>query len=34
MLYKSEYDQRDAVKKIYEIVREKYPIGVYGPSTQ
>jgi hypothetical protein len=34
MLYKAGYDQRDAVKKIYEIVREKYPIGVYGPSTQ
>lgn len=34
MLYKSEYDQRDAVKKIYEIVRDKYPIGVYCPSTQ
>jgi ferritin-like protein len=31
MLYKSEYDQRDAVKKIYEIVREKYPIGTYCP---
>jgi hypothetical protein len=34
MLYKSEYDQRDAAKKIYEIVREKYPIGTYCPDAQ
>jgi len=29
MLYKAEYDNTDAIKKIYEIVREKYPIGTY-----
>ena len=31
MLYKAGYDQMDAAKKIYEIVREKYPIGTYCP---
>lgn len=29
MLYKAGYDNTDAIKKIYEIVREKYPIGTY-----
>jgi hypothetical protein len=29
MLYKAEYDNTDAIKKIYETVREKYPIGTY-----
>jgi hypothetical protein len=29
MLYKAEYDNTDAIKKIYEIVREKYPAGAY-----
>ena len=29
MLYKAEYDNNDAIKKIYEIVREKYPAGAY-----
>jgi len=31
MLYKAGYDQKDAVKKIYEIVRQKYPVGTYYP---
>lgn len=31
MLYKAEYDNADAIKKIYEIVREKYPVGTYYP---
>jgi hypothetical protein len=29
ILYKAEYDNTDAIKKIYETVREKYPIGTY-----
>jgi hypothetical protein len=29
MLYKAEYDNTDGIKKIYETVREKYPIGTY-----
>ena len=29
MLYKAGYDNIDAIKKIYEIVREKYPAGAY-----
>ena len=29
MLYKAEYDNNDGIKKIYETVREKYPIGTY-----
>jgi len=29
MLYKADYDNTDAIKKIYEIVREKYPSGAY-----
>ena len=29
MLYKAGYDNIDAIKKIYEIVREKYPSGAY-----
>jgi hypothetical protein len=31
MLYKAEYDNADAIKKIYETVREKYPVGAYYP---
>jgi ElaB/YqjD/DUF883 family membrane-anchored ribosome-binding protein len=31
MLYKAEYDNTDAIKKIYETVREKYPVGTYYP---
>lgn len=31
MLHNAGHDQRDAAKKIYEIVREKYPIGTYYP---
>lgn len=31
MLYKAEYDNADAIKKIYETVREKYPVGTYYP---
>jgi hypothetical protein len=34
MLHKAGYDNTDGIKKIYEIVREKYPIGVYCPFTQ
>ena len=29
MLYKAGYDNIDGIKKIYEIVREKYPAGAY-----
>ena len=29
MFYKAGYDDIDGIKKIYEIVREKYPIGTY-----
>ena len=29
MLYKAGYDNTDGIKKIYEIVREKYPAGAY-----
>lgn len=32
MLYKAGYDNTDGIKKIYEIVREKYPIGMYSPT--
>ena len=31
MLYKAGYDNTDAIKKIYETVREKYPVGIYYP---
>jgi len=31
MLYKAEYDNTDGIKKIYETVREKYPVGIYYP---
>lgn len=31
MLYKSGYDNIDGIKKIYEAVREKYPVGTYYP---
>lgn len=31
MLYKAEYDNADAIKKIYETAREKYPVGTYYP---
>ena len=31
MLYKAEYDNTDGIKKIYEAVREKYPVGTYCP---
>lgn len=31
MLYKADYDNTDASKKIYEIVRQKYPVGTYYP---
>jgi DnaJ-domain-containing protein 1 len=31
MLYKAEYDNTDGIKKIYEAVREKYPVGTYYP---
>jgi hypothetical protein len=34
MLHNAGHDQRDAAKKIYEIVREKYPIGTYCPDAQ
>lgn len=30
MLYKAGYDNMDGIKKIYEAVREKYPVGTYG----
>lgn len=30
-LYKAEYDNVDGIKKIYEAVREKYPVGTYYP---
>ena len=30
MLYKADYDNSDGIKKIYEIVRQKYPIGIYS----
>lgn len=29
MFYKAGYDDIDGIKKIYEIVREKYPVGTY-----
>lgn len=29
MLYKAEYDNADGIRKIYEAVREKYPVGTY-----
>jgi hypothetical protein len=31
ILYKSEYDNVDGIKKIYEVTREKYPVGTYVP---
>jgi hypothetical protein len=31
MIYKSGYDNIDGIKKIYEAVREKYPVGTYFP---
>jgi len=34
MLYKAEYDNTDGIKKIYETVREKYPIGTYWMPTK
>jgi hypothetical protein len=34
MLHNAGHDQMDAAKKIYEIVREKYPIGTYCPDAQ
>ena len=33
MFYKAGYDDIDGVKKIYEIVREKYPVGTYCSPT-
>lgn len=29
MLYKAEYDNTDGIRKIYETIREKYPVGTY-----
>jgi hypothetical protein len=29
MFYNAGFDNRAAIKKIYEIVREKYPVGTY-----
>ena len=34
MLYKAGYDNIDGIKKIYEIVREKYPAGAYWMPTK
>ena len=34
MLYSVEYDNIDGIKKIYEIVREKYPAGAYWMPTK
>jgi len=31
MLYKAGYDNADGIKKIYETVREKYPVAKYYP---
>jgi hypothetical protein len=31
MLYKADYDNTDASKKIYETIREKYSVGTYCP---
>ena len=31
MFYNAGFDNRAAIKKIYEIVREKYPVGTYYP---
>lgn len=33
MFYNAGFDNRAAIKKIYEIVREKYPVGTYYPTT-
>ena len=34
MLYSAGYDNIDGIKKIYEIVREKYPAGAYWMPTK
>lgn len=34
MFYKAGYDDIDGIKKIYEIVREKYPAGAYWMPTK
>ena len=33
MFYNAGFDNRAAIKKIYEIVRERYPVGTYYPTT-
>jgi hypothetical protein len=33
MFYNAGFDNRAAIKKIYEIVREKYPVGTYYSPT-